>query len=99
MNEKKTYVPKCSAKEVMFESGHSIIKIGFHAATMIEFLKQHANAKGYVNLGISERKEPGQFGDTHTVWLDTWQPQRQAAPTEEQPRLGSAPGPTDDVPF
>ena len=40
----------------------------------IAFLNQHKNAKGYVNLGISERREVSQYGETHTAWLDTWQP-------------------------
>lgn len=78
--EQKTYVPKSSAKLVKFQSGKSIIKLGFHAETMAAFLREHANAKGYVNLGISERRSVGERGDTHCVWLDTWQPGQPSAP-------------------
>lgn len=75
MNEQaKVYVPRSSAKQITFQSGKTIMKVSFHAQTMIDFLKQHANEKGYVNLGLSERKEPGKYGDTHCLWLDTWKP-------------------------
>ena len=88
--ENKIYVPRSSAKQVTFPSGKSIIKLGFHVDTMIEFLKNNANEKGYVNLGVSERRQVGERGDTHCVWLDTWKP-GQTKP--EQPK----PLPREDV--
>ena len=110
--QQKIYAPKTSAKQVTFNSGKSILKLGIHAETMIEFLRQHANEKGYVNLGISERREVGQYGDTHCVWLDTWKPnqQRQDQPTQRrtQPQPEPAakadrsdllPDETDSIPF
>lgn len=108
--EKKIYVPKCSAKQVTFQSGKSILKLGVHAETLCEFLREHANEKGYVNLGISERKQPGQYGDTHCVWLDTWKPQpRGDVPSDKpagRPRTpaadaaaASTPDSDDNVPF
>ena len=78
MTEPKIYVPKCSAKEHKFRDGGSIIKLGMHAETMITFLREHANEKGYVNLAIGKRREVGKYGDTHTVTLDTWKPSQQA---------------------
>jgi hypothetical protein len=78
--EPKIYVPKCSVKEHEFRNGGSILKMGIHAETMIAFLKEHANEKGYVNLAIGKRKEQGKYGDTHAVTLDTWKPSGQAEP-------------------
>ena len=70
----KVYVPKCSAKEFVFKTGHSQIKLGFKVDALIEFVKAHANEKGYVNLIVSKRKEVSQYGETHCVCLDTWVP-------------------------
>ena len=70
----KVYINGVSAKQVTFESGKSILKLNIHVGKLIEQLQQHVNEKGYVNLGVSERKEKGRFGETHTVWLDTWKP-------------------------
>jgi hypothetical protein len=86
MSEPKTYVPKSSVKERQFPSGGSVLKLSFHASTLIAFVRQHANAKGYINLGVSERKQPGQYGDTHCVWLDTWEPQAKTGGTAPKPQ-------------
>lgn len=100
-DEQKIYVPKCSAKQITFASGKTILKLGIHAETMIAFLKANQNAKGYVNLGISSRRETGQYGDTHSVWLDTWQPGDK--PTERTHPATAAPksekADDDSVPF
>jgi hypothetical protein len=102
--EAKVYAP-ASAKQVTFQSGKSILKLGVNVEKFIVFLNQHKNAKGYVNFGISERKEVSQYGETHTVWLDTWQPS--GAPSEpSKPRATAqpkakplTPEEADDVPF
>lgn len=103
MPEQKTYVPKSSAKQITFQSsGKTIIKISFKANELIEFVNGHVNASGYINLGISERREVGPYGDTHCVWLDTWQPKPKTdasaksryIPPDEQPETKG-----DDVPF
>ena len=101
MSDNKTYVPKANAKEVTFQSGNSIVKIGLHAETVAAFLLANANAKGYVNLGLSRRKSVGNYGETHCLWLDTWEPRQDAgssggrqdtSPTPKtQPRPVSAP--------
>ena len=65
---------KCSAKERTFANGGSVINIGVKADDLIAFAKTHANARGYVNLTVSPRRTAGQYGDTHSVALDDWQP-------------------------
>lgn len=83
----KTYL-KCSAKEKTFSNGGSIIKVGVKVADLIAFAQQHGNERGYLNLTIGARREVGQYGDTHTVTLDTF-----------TPKAGSAPATEDDTPF
>ena len=73
----KTYAPM-TAKEITTSLG-TLMKLSFHAGKMIEFIRQHANEKGYVNMGMSPRREVGQYGETHSVWLDTWKPTQQGA--------------------
>ena len=78
MAETKTYVPKCSAKEITFQDGGKLLKLSFGIDTLLEFARNHGNEKGYLNLLVSARKTPGQYGDTHTVYLDTWKPKSDA---------------------
>lgn len=69
---------KCSAKEKTFSNGGSIIKVGVKVADLIAFAEKHANERGYLNLTIGSRREVGQYGDTHTVTLDTFTPRQGA---------------------
>lgn len=78
----KIYVPKTSAKEITFQDGGSIIKLGIHAETVAAFLLEHKNEKGYVNINICKRKAASQFGDTHYAVLDTWKPTPRQATTQ-----------------
>lgn len=70
----KTYVPKCNAKEIKFQDGGSMLKLSFRVEELVAFAQKNKNEKGYLNLNISLRKTPGQYGDTHSVSLDTWKP-------------------------
>lgn len=69
----KTYL-KCSAKQKTFDDGGSVIRLSFKDSDIAEFVRTHKNDRGYVNLVIRERKEVGQYGDTHSVYLDDWKP-------------------------
>lgn len=53
------------------------------------------NAAGYVNLIVSEMKAPDKFGNTHTVYIDTFVPDasKKSSGSDEAPR-GKA-----DLPF
>lgn len=96
MPEPKIYVPRSSAREHVYANGGKILKLSFKAADLREFLNQHVNDKGYVNLIVAERKEMGQYGDTHSVYLDTWKPK---AKEPGQPAANPAPSDTSDIPF
>ena len=88
MAEQKTYINGLTVKQVDFKDGGNILKVGVNVAKLIEQLQQNTNEKGYVNLAISKRKEPGKYGETHCVWLDTWKPTQregQSAPVAAKP--------------
>lgn len=69
----KAYL-KCSCKAKTFDDGGTILRLSFKDTDIAEFVRTHKNEKGYVNLIIRERKEPGTYGDTHAVYLDDWKP-------------------------
>jgi|TARA_R110000824_G_scaffold88190_3_gene216960 hypothetical protein len=100
--ENKIYVPKTSAKKVEFSNGGSLLRLGFHAETLIAWLQEqaetgeHVNARGYLSLVVSERRQPSEYGDTHSVSLDTWKPKTDPQPGTAGP---SRPLKIEDIPF
>jgi len=66
----KTYIDGTSCKAVNGQFGEF-----FNISVNIEKLSQYANEKGYVNMTMSKRKEPGQYGDTHYFTLNDWKPE------------------------
>jgi hypothetical protein len=73
MSDPKIYLPKTNCKETVFRDGGTLIKLNFHAETLIEFVKANTNAKGYITFDLTRRKEVGKFGETHCLTLNTWQ--------------------------
>lgn len=65
---------RCSAKEKTFRNGNAIINIGVKVEDLIAFAKAHGNERGYLNLVISPRRSKGEYGDTHSVYLDDYTP-------------------------
>ncbi|MFK7780516.1 MAG: hypothetical protein QM490_05285 [Candidatus Gracilibacteria bacterium] len=66
----KTYIDGTSCKAINGQFGEF-----FNMSFNIEKLQQYANEKGYVNMTMSKRKEPGQYGDTHYFTLNEWTPE------------------------
>lgn len=106
MSDKPIYAP-CSCKLIDTKHGQ-MMKLSFSVEKMLDFMKDHKNAKGYINLNISERREVGQYGDTHSVKLDTWEPtgeRKQSAPkqsSQKQSNHNEAKANayvSDDIPF
>ena len=62
------------AKEINGNFG-AFHKISFSQQDL-ELLMQNLNEKGYVNLAMNRRREPSQYGQTHSLVIDTWQPQQ-----------------------
>jgi hypothetical protein len=59
------------------KKGQYSIKISGNTDKLIEEINKHRNSKGYINLELKERKEPDQYGNTHFIVLDTWEPNKQ----------------------
>ena len=91
MPEEKKYAPG-SIKSKSFSWG-DILVMSFNAEKMIAFIQENTNERGWVNLDIKERKEVGQYGDTHTAVLNDFQPKK------EQTSMGNDKDPDDDMPF
>ncbi len=66
----KTYIDWTSCKAVNWQFWEF-----FNMSFNIEKLQQYANEKGYINMTMSKRKEPGQYGDTHYFVLNEWSPE------------------------
>lgn len=101
------YVPKSSAKLRETSIGQ-VFNISFRVDEFIEFAKANKNAKGYLNLSCLPRREEGQFGDTHSVTLDQWEPKPKTEESEkpaEKDKTASATPPAaeddeaDKIPF
>lgn len=101
MNEPKTFFPRSNVKQHQFRNGGSILKVGLHADSAIEFIRAHANERGYVNLVISENKQVGPQGQTHHISLDTFVPRHQSESPAPRPQQGNPPTEDEDnsVPF
>lgn len=82
MAEPKIYAPM-SAKQKTFTNGGHVIKFGGRADKIIDWIRQHTNQGGYINFVMAERREVGQYGDTHTVSLDAYVPKPKAEPPIE----------------
>ncbi len=73
MSEKPIYVPKSSVKERQTSFG-VCYKVSFKAEELGAFVREHKNEKGFINLEIVPRREPSEYGDTHSIKLDAWKP-------------------------
>lgn len=70
MSNEKIYVG--GAKEVNGNFG-AFHRISFNKQDL-ETLMNNLNAKGYVNLNMNKRRQPSQYGQTHSLTIDTWEP-------------------------
>jgi len=95
----KTYIDGTSCKAINGQFGEF-----FNMSFNVEKLSQYVNDKGYVNITMSKRKEPGQYGDTHYFTLNEWNPEGQSN-TNTQNISNNASNNTDedisveDIPF
>lgn len=106
MSTPTIYVPKAKCKRIDMTGANgtwSKVRIGLHAETLIAFVKQHANAAGYINFELKEKREPDQYGNTHSLSLDTWQPKAAGERTATQPAAKAQEpaydGGSSEVPF
>ena len=79
-NQEKIYVG--GAKEMTGNFG-SFHKISF-SQNDLNMLMENLNEKGYVNLAMNKRREPSQYGQTHSLVIDTWRPDPQQSQQFQQ---------------
>ncbi len=93
MNE-KIYVGKGKA---VGQYGNISFSVDLDALTPHAF---EYNGKRYVKLIMSQMRQADQYGKTHTVQIDTWKPDQDAAKSETPARAAASqpavPYPTDD---
>ena len=96
----KTYVG--SAKHIKTQHG-GMLKVSFNRDDLKK-LEAALNGAGWVNLNVSKRREPSQYGQTHSIAIDDWTPKKdqgmQQAQQAAQPQQGAGFDDfDDDIPF
>lgn len=91
---------KCSAKARTTQFGE-VLNLGIKVEDLADFCRKHKNERGYLNLTISPRRETGQYGDTHSVYLDTYTPRTGAGARQDAEAFSRHADPvtSDDIPF
>ena len=83
------------------------ISVTIDLESLREVVKPHAfeyNGRRYIRLNVQKRRQPDEYGRSHYVAVDTWQPDSQQTATKAaQPRAFDAPSRPndieDDIPF
>ena len=92
----KTYVG--SAKEKQGKYGE-FISLSFSQKDL-DVLNANKNERGYVNLVINRRNQPGTYGETHSVTIDTWKPEyRTTVENTESPKKVAEEIDLSSIPF
>ena len=94
-----------SAKAIQTQHG-GLLKVSFKREDL-ETLLANVNQAGYVNLNVSKRKEVSQYGQTHSISIDDWTPNKQQGMQQAQDQAASPPQQApqgfddfdDDTPF
>ena len=77
-----------SGKEITFQTGGSIISITLDIETLQRFFKEHGfttqQGKKKMKMNVSKRIETDQYGNTHSVSIDTWKPEPTQFPPQQQ---------------
>lgn len=79
--QEKKYVG--GGKAIQTQYGE-LIKISFNAQDL-QLMQSMLNEKGWINLNCNRRQQPSQYGQTHSLVIDEWQPQQQGQP-QQQPQ-------------
>jgi len=94
-----------SGKEKTFENGGSIISISVALEDYPkEFLTEY-NGKRYLRLDVCRKREIDQYGKSHYVSVNTWQPDAQQSQSRPTAQPASGHNTTaqadfeDDIPF
>lgn len=97
-NTTKPKYLKGSAKQVSFNNGGSIINISLKKSEIAEL----PDTNDYVKISVIERRETDQYGNTHYVIENTYQPKSDSPAPTRKPDAPSRPSNNkseDDLPF
>lgn len=96
----KNYI-KGSAREFTFSNGGSNINLSLS----LDALTAIANDKGYVNITVAPRQEADRYGNTHSVFENTYKPDEKKTPVRSAAKPQNTLTPpkfddkSDDLPF
>lgn len=62
-------------------NGLEIVNISISESKVKEFWTEY-NGERYLRLGVSKKREADQYGKTHSVYIDEWQPTGNAPKAE-----------------
>lgn len=83
-----------NGKKIEFANGGHIIKLSLREEDLSKML-MHINEKGWVNVNVCRRREPGKTGMTHYLEVDQWKPDVSKKKEPVDPNLATA----DDLDF
>ena len=89
----KTYIDGSSCKAITGQYGEF-----FNLSFKLEELQKHVNDRWYINLVINKRKEVGQYGDTHSISLNEWTPDKSISSKTEPAKVADDIS-VEDLPF
>lgn len=95
MSDQKIYVPG-TAKEIPTQFG-GIIKLNMPVEDLKKLIDEHQQ-NGWITFSISKRKTPGEKGQTHSAWVDKWQPSERGARKQDSKQQSTTPPETDGPP-
>lgn len=74
-------------------NGMEIVNISIAESKVKDYWTEY-NGERYLRLGVSKKREADQYGKSHSVYIDEWQPSGNNSAPKQQPVKVS-----DDFPF
>jgi hypothetical protein len=83
------------------KKGNYGVKLNLCITDLEQYITTATNGKRYIRLELNEMRQPDQWGNTHSVTVDTWKPNQGVATDHSNAEAdGYAPqGNPDDLPF
>ena len=95
-----------SGKEKKFDNGGSLISVTLSLDDLLREYNNHGfmsnRGDRKIKITVGTRRSVGEYGDTHTVTMDTWHPSDYMKPHKISiisDAITEGPGPDDDIPF
>jgi hypothetical protein len=79
-NSKYNYI-RGSAKEITFPSGGRLINVSLNLDDLLSLPVKN----GYLKITVAERRITDRYGNTHTIYEDTFKPKSQSSGYDQEP--------------